>query len=46
MENEHSVKRVHDAQLPIFMDLKVDFAFKFIFSHENILIKLLNDITF
>lgn len=44
MENEHSAKRVHDAQLPIFMDLKVDFAFKFIFSHEKILIKLLNDV--
>ena len=44
MENKQPERHVHDAQLPTFMDLKVDFAFKFIFSHENILIKLLNDV--
>jgi len=30
--------------MPVFMDLKNDFAFKYILGHEKILIKLLNDI--
>ena len=34
----------HPDKLPIFMDLKVDFAFKFILGHKPILLKLLNDI--
>ena len=33
----------HPEKLPVFMDLKVDFAFKFILGHKPILLKLLND---
>ena len=33
----------HPEKLPVFMDLKVDFAFKFILGHKPVLMKLLND---
>ena len=33
----------HPEKLPLFMDLKVDYAFKYILGHKPILLKLLND---
>lgn len=34
----------HPEKLPVFMDLRVDYAFKFILGHKPILLKLLNDV--
>lgn len=33
----------HPEKIPIFMDLKVDYAFKFLLGHKQVLLKLLND---
>lgn len=34
----------HPEKLPLFMDFKVDFAFKYILGHKPILLKLINDV--
>lgn len=41
--NLQNTNSIHE-DLPVFMDLKNDFAFKYILGHERILIKLLNDV--
>lgn len=34
----------HPEKIPVFMDLKVDYGFKYILGHKPILLKLINDI--
>lgn len=46
LEREDDVQDylTHHKQVPRFMDLKVDYAFKYILGHKPVLLKLINDI--